>query len=253
MNDRPLILVTNDDGVNANGIKHLIEVMRFFGDVVVVAPESSRSGMGAAISVDRPLRAKKLKEEEGYVKYQCNGTPVDCVKLAFNDLVERRPDFLVSGINHGSNSSVSIIYSGTMGATMEGCLHGIPSIGFSLDDYEQDADFSKAKFYVARIFQQVAENGLPPFVCLNVNIPQGEIKGIKLARQSAGKWVEEIEKRVDPHQRDYYWMTGRYKNFEQDDPDTDVTAVENQYVSVVPINLDMTCYQSLEMLKSWNF
>lgn len=253
MSDKPLILVTNDDGVNAQGLKQLTEVMRFFGDVVVVAPERPMSGMSAAITVNTPIRVKKLKEEEGYIKYQCNGTPVDCVKVGFNQLLSRNPDFVVSGINHGANSSISIMYSGTMGAAFEGCLHGVPSIGFSIDDYSAEIDFSKAKIYVARIFQQVAENGLPPFVCLNINFPQGEIKGVKIARQTAGKWMEEYEKRTDPHNRDYYWLTGYLKNFEQDVEGTDLHAIENGYASVVPVNLDMSCYQTLDKLKTWTF
>ncbi len=253
MNDRPLILVTNDDGVDARGIKQLTEVMRFFGDVVVVAPEGPRSGMSAAITVDKPLRVKKLKEEEGYTKYQCNGTPVDCVKLAFNQLLDRYPDFVVSGINHGANSSISVMYSGTMGAVIEGCLHGVPSIGFSLCDYDPEPDFAKAKIYVARVFQQVAENGLTPFVCLNVNFPKGEIRGIKVSRQTAGKWVEEYDKRTDPHSRDCFWLSGHFKNFEPDIEGTDLYALENHYVSVVPVNIDLSCYQTIETMKGWKF
>ncbi len=253
MNDKPLILVTNDDGVESNGIKHLIEVMRFFGEVVVVGPERAMSGMSAAITVENPLRVKILEKEEGYTKYQCNGTPVDCVKLAFNQLLDRYPDFVVSGINHGANSSISVMYSGTMGAAFEGCLHGVPSIGFSLCDYDTEADFSKVKIYVARIFQQVAENGLPPFVCLNVNFPKGEIRGIQVGRQASGKWVEEYDKRIDPHSRDYFWLTGHFNNFEPDVPGTDLHALENQFVSIVPVRVDMSCYETIEAMQNWRF
>lgn len=253
MSERPLILITNDDGVSAKGLKELTEVMRLFGDVVIVAPDSHRSGMSNAITVDHPIRVTKTIDEEGFQVYKCTGTPVDCVKLAFNQLLDRYPDFVVSGINHGSNTSISVVYSGTMGGALEGCIHGIPSIGFSLNDYEHEADFSRAKIYVARVFQQVAENGLPPFVCLNVNIPKGEIKGAKVCRQTSGKWVEEYDKRTDPHKREYYWMTGYFKNFEEDVVDTDITALENGYVSVVPVNADMTCYQTFERMKSWRF
>jgi len=253
MSDRPLILITNDDGVLAKGLRELIEVMRLFGEVVVVAPDSHRSGMSNAITVDHPIRVTRTVVEDGFQLYKCTGTPVDCVKLAFNQLLDRTPDFVVSGINHGSNSSISVVYSGTMGGALEGCIHGIPSIGFSLNDYDPEADFSRAKIYVARVFQQVAENGLPPFVCLNVNIPKGEIKGTKVCRQTSGKWVEEYDKRTDPHKREYYWMSGYFKNFEEDVPDTDINALETGYVSVVPVNADMTCYETFENMKSWRF
>lgn len=253
MSDRPLILITNDDGVSAKGLRELTEVMRLFGDVVVVAPDGHRSGMSNAITVDHPIRVTKTVDEDDYQVYKCTGTPVDCVKLAFNQLLDRYPDFVVSGINHGSNSSISVVYSGTMGAALEGCIHGIPSIGFSLNDYDHEADFARAKIYVARVFQTVAENGLPPFVCLNVNIPKGEIKGIHVCRQTTGKWIEEFDKRTDPHKREYYWMAGYFENHEEDVADTDVYSLDNGYVSVVPVNADMTCYQTLEAMKSWRF
>lgn len=253
MSERPLILITNDDGVSAKGLKELTEVMRLFGNVVVVAPDRHMSGMSNAITVDFPVRVTKTVDEEGFQVYKCTGTPVDCVKLAINQLLESPPDFIVSGINHGANSSISVVYSGTMGGALEGSIHGIPSIGFSLSDFDEEADFSRAKIYVARVFQQVAENGLPAFVCLNVNIPKGDIKGIKVCRQTGGKWVEEYDKRTDPHKRDYFWMSGYFQNFEEDVPDTDILALETGYVSVVPVNADMTCYQTFESMKSWRF
>ena len=253
MENRPLILITNDDGIHAKGLKELTEVMRLFGEVVVIAPELSMSGKSSAITVDQPLRATKVEQGEGYTSYKCNGTPVDCVKMGFNHLLDRHPDFVVSGINHGSNSSISVVYSGTMGAAIEGCLHGVSSIGFSLCDYGSDADFTKAKIWAARIFQSVVENGLPHFTCLNVNIPKGEVKGIEVCRQTSGKWVEELEKRTDPHQREYYWLSGYFKNFEPDVAGTDIHALENQMVSVVPITVDMTCHQTLQKMKNWKF
>ncbi len=253
MSERPLILITNDDGVSAKGLKELTEVMRLFGDVTIVAPDSHRSGMSNAITVDHPIRVIKTIDEEGFQVYKCTGTPVDCVKLAFNQLLDRMPDFVVSGINHGANSSISIMYSGTMGGALEGCIHGIPSIGFSLNDYEPEADFSRAKIYVARVFQQVAEKGLPPLVCLNVNIPKGEIKGIEVCRQTTGKWVEEFDKRTDPHKQDYFWLSGYFENHEVDVAETDIFALQNGFVSVVPVNVDMTCYQTFESMKSWRF
>ena len=253
MNDTPLILVSNDDGIHAKGLKELTEVMRLFGEVIVVAPELPMSGMSGAITVDKPLRATKVSEEEGYTAYKCNGTPVDCVKLGFNQLTDRPPNFVVSGINHGANSSVSVVYSGTMGAAIEGCLHGVPSIGFSICDYAADADFSKAKMTVARIFQSVFEQGLPLFTCLNVNIPKGDVKGVQVCRQTKGKWMEEFEKRTDPHSRDYFWMSGYFKNFEPEVEGTDLFALENQLASIVPVNVDMTCFETFEKMKDWKF
>ena len=253
MEDRPLILITNDDGIYAKGLKELTDVMRLFGDVAVVAPEMAMSGMSSAITVERPLRVKQVEKEEGYALYKCNGTPVDCVKVGFNHLLDRLPDFVVSGINHGSNSSVSVVYSGTMGAAIEGSLHGVPSIGFSLCDYDADADFTRAKMWVARVFQTVVENGLPYMTCLNVNIPQGDVEGIEVCRQTSGKWVEELDKRTDPHQRDYFWLSGYFKNFEPDIPGTDVYALEKKMVAVVPVKADMTCQESIAQMKNWRF
>lgn len=253
MAERPLILVTNDDGIHAKGLRELVEVIQFFGDVVVISSEVSMSGKSNAITVDHPLRAIPVEKIHGVPTYKCNGTPVDSVKLSFNNLLDRTPDYVVSGINHGANSSISVIYSGTMGAAIEGSLHDVPSIGFSLDDFSPSADFSKAKIVVAKIFQSVQENGLPPFTCLNVNIPKGKPEGIKVCRQTHGKWVEEFEKRTDPHSREYYWLSGYFKNFEEESTETDIYALENNYVSVVPVTIDMTCYKTLEQLQNWKF
>lgn len=251
--ERPLILITNDDGVYAKGLGELIEVMRLFGNIMAVAPESPRSGMSHAITVDHPLRINKHQEEDGVLIYSCNGTPVDCVKLACNQLLEELPDFVISGINHGANTSVSILYSGTMGAALEGCIHGIPSIGFSLGDFSPEADFSKSKIVVARIFQTIAQHGLPEGVCLNVNIPKGEVKGINLCRQTRGKWVEEFERRIDPHKREYYWLKGYFNNAEAEARDTDDYAMLKGFVSVVPVSTDLTAYSAFEVMKKWKF
>ncbi len=253
MSERPLILVTNDDGIHAKGIHELVEVVQLFGEVVVIAPEVAMSGMSNAITSDKPLRVQKLSEDPRLTVYKCSGTPVDCVKIAFNHLLDRTPDYVVSGINHGSNSSISVIYSGTMGAAVEGCLHGVPSIGFSLLDFSQDADFSKAKIFAARIFQAVMDNSLPKYTCLNVNVPTGSPKGIKFCRQASGKWVEEFDKRIDPHNRSYFWLSGSFINFEEEAKDTDIYALEKNYVSVVPVKVDMTCYETLDSLKNWKF
>ena len=254
MSDKPYILVTNDDGINAKGLKELIDVMQLFGKVVVVASEAPQSGKSAAITVDNPIRATRIKEDQNNIEiYKCNGTPVDCVKLAFNQLLEKKPDMVVSGINHGANSSISVMYSGTVGAAIEGSLHGVPSIAFSLSDYNPDAEFRYAKIYCARILQAVLERGLPPFVCLNVNIPKGKPKGVQVVRQAKGKWVEEFEKRTDPHSREYYWLSGYFNSFEDGGEDSDVAVLENNVVSVVPVSIDMTCYRTLEELKDWDF
>jgi 5'-nucleotidase len=254
MSERPYILVTNDDGINAKGIKELVDVMQLFGDVVAIVPEFPQSGKSAAITVENPIRATIVKDWIDEVEtYKCNGTPVDCVKLAFNQLLDRKPDLVVSGINHGANSSISVVYSGTVGAAIEGSLHDVPSIAFSLADYAPDADFKYAKIYCAKVFQAVIENGLPRFVCLNVNFPKGKPKGIKVVRQARGKWMEEFEKRTDPHKRDYFWLSGYFQSFEDGEEDCDIAALEDNIVSVVPVRVDMTCYHTLDMLKEWKF
>lgn len=250
------ILVTNDDGFHAKGLHELIEVAREFGNVLVVAPAEGNSGMSHAITVKYPLRAQKIKEEEGVVMYQCWGTPVDCIKLAFNRFITKTPDILLSGINHGSNSSTSIFYSGTMAAAIEGKLYGVPSIGFSLLDYNYDADFSTAKAYAKKIINGVVGKKTLDGICLNVNIPavqQNEIQGIKICRQTMGHWIEEFEHRKDPHGRDYYWLTGEFFNKEPGADDTDEWALRNNYVAVVPVQLDFTCYDSKNQLEKLNF
>ncbi|KAF5078487.1 5'-nucleotidase SurE [anaerobic digester metagenome] len=253
----PVILVTNDDGINAKGIKALVDMVKPFGRIVVVAPDEGNSGMSHAITSKLPLRLKKRKGEvEGVEYYSADGTPADCVKLAMNQVFTVQPDLLVSGINHGSNSSVSIFYSGTMGATIEGCLYGIPSIGFSLLDFSSDADFSGAVAFGRQVVKQVLEKGLATDTCLNVNIPVlpvDAIKGIKVCRQNRGVWREEFEKRTDPHGRDYFWLTGYFHNSEPNATDTDEWALNNGYVSVVPIHIDLTAYAEVERIKQWDF
>ncbi len=245
---RPLILVTNDDGLFAPGIRALVEVAKRFGEVVVVAPDSPQSGQGHAITIEKPLRLKSVKYAEAVEAYECSGTPVDCVKLAKHVLLKGRTiDLCVSGINHGSNAAINIIYSGTMSAAMEASLEGIPSIGFSLLDYSFDADFSGASFYADKIIQYVLENGMVHGSLLNVNIPklaQNEIKGVKVCRQANARWVEEFAEGVDPRGQKYYWLTGKFVN---EDPgvDTDIHALENGYVAVVPSGHDLTLYKAI--------
>lgn len=247
------ILITNDDGINAKGIISLIEIAKEFGDVIVVAPHTSRSGMSNAITVEHPIRIKKITGTSGVELYSCSGTPVDCVKMAFDKLLDGNPDLILSGINHGLNSSVSVHYSGTMGATIEGCIHNVPSIGFSLGDYNPDANFEPMLPFVRRIIKAVLQNGLPNGTCLNINAPKGEPKGIEICRQGEGRWVEEFDKRTDPQKRDYYWITGYYKNTDNGASDTDNYALEMQNISIVPIKIDLTNHQFLTELKSWKF
>jgi len=245
---RPLILITNDDGDDAKGIRVLTKLMMQLGDVVVVSPDGPRSGQSNALTVYKPIRYKKLEEKEGLARYSSNGTPTDCVKLAFNVVLDRKPDLLVSGINHGSNAAINVIYSGTMGAVLEGCECSVPSIGFSLCNFHPDADFSEFEPYIIKIARQVLENGLPEGVCLNVNAPESNIKGIKVARQCKGHWLQEFSPAVDPRGKSYYWLTGYFVNHEPDSKDTDEWALENGYISVVPTKIDLTAHEYLEKL-----
>ena len=251
MNRKPLILVTNDDGYQAKGIASLTEAMRGLGEVIVFAPDSHRSGMSSAISTSNPLRARLQRKEENLTIYSCNGTPVDCVKLALNEFTERRPDLLVSGINHGSNAGISVIYSGTMGAAIEGCIFDVPSIGFSLCDFMPDADFSFTMEVARKLASKVIEEGLPKGICLNVNIPAGEVKGVKVTTQTQGKWVNEYHRSKDGAGRDVFWMTGNFENWEEENDNSDEWALANGYAAVVPVKIDMTAYDFLPELKEW--
>ena len=251
---KPLILIVNDDGINAPGIRKLISIMNDFGEVVVVAPDGPQSGKGHAITIESTIRCDKVIIDDGpQTEYSCSGTPVDCVKLAVNKLITRKPDLCVSGINHGSNSSINVIYSGTMSAAVEGALEGIPSIGFSLLDYSHEADFSEGERYIREITQSVLDNNLPDGVCLNVNIPKSvdgkKIKGVKVCRQAKANWVEEFDEREDPKGRKYYWLTGKFVNYDKGD-DTDERALENHYISVVPVQFDVTAYHAISKLNT---
>ncbi len=253
MSKRPTILVTNDDGITAPGIRALVEAMKTLGDVVVVAPDSPQSAMGHAITISKPLRMYKTEVHGEVLGYQCSGTPVDCVKLAVNKILHRLPDLCVSGINHGSNSSINVIYSGTMSAAMEGAIEGIPSIGFSLLNYAQDADFSAAKEIAIKVASEVLKNGLPKDTLLNVNIPNlssENIKGIKICRQARAKWEEKFDERKDPHGQPYYWLTGQFINMDKGE-DTDEWALANGYVSIVPVQFDLTAHHAVSLLNQW--
>lgn len=251
MSQRPLILVTNDDGIFSPGISSLVKTASQFGDVVVVAPDKPQSGMGHAITINATLRLQKTSHHHALMEYACSGTPVDCVKMAVNHILKKRPDLVLSGINHGSNSSINIIYSGTMSAAIEGALEGTPSIGFSLCDYAMEADFTQSEKYVAGIIQSTLQNPLPKGTCLNVNIPKlraADFRGIKVVRQAKANWVERFEERQDPYGRNYYWLTGEFVNFEPESTDTDEWALANGYISVVPVQADLTAHHLLNQI-----
>ncbi len=247
---KPLILITNDDGITAKGIKSLTKAMEGLGELIIVAPDSPQSGKGHAITISDPLR---IREENVYgVKaYSCSGTPVDCVKIAIYHLLKRKPDLLVSGINHGSNASTNVIYSGTMSAAVEGAIENIPSVGFSLLDYDADADFDASIHYAREISKQLLAMKNPDHVCLNVNIPKGklnDLKGLKVCRQGKASWEDTFDVRKDQFGRDYFWLTGEFKDQEQAE-DTDMYALANGYVSVVPTQFDLTAYDELKTYK----
>ncbi len=253
---RPRFLLSNDDGAAANGLKVLLEIVKPLGDTTVVAPNKGNSGQGHAVTLSRPLYLRKIDTPLLDEFYTCSGTPADCVKIGIHEVVEHKPDFIFSGVNHGSNSSISVVYSGTMAAAIEGCLNGIPSIGFSLLDHSHDADFSGVERYGAAIVENLIKNGLPKGTCLNVNfpaIPADEIKGVKICRQTRGRWNEKFVKRQDPRGHDYYWLTGHYDNFEPDADDTDEWALANNYIAIVPITIDWTSSFAMRELKSWKF
>ncbi|PIY10002.1 MAG: 5'/3'-nucleotidase SurE [Flexibacter sp. CG_4_10_14_3_um_filter_32_15] len=279
---KPLILVSNDDGITAKGIRELVEMMILLGEVIVVAPDSPQSGMGHAITIHMPLKVRKsdVFKDLGVEAYECSGTPADCVKLAKFHLFQNRiPDLVVSGINHGSNTSISILYSGTMSAAIEGAIEGLPSIGFSLCDYGENADFSHVRSHLLKIAEQTLKNGLPKNIALNVNFPprfekdfdkkeekgldtatneqleiatktkkvektENQIKGIKICRQAHARWQEKFDLRTDPYGREYLWLAGDFVNPDKGD-DTDEWAIKNGYISIVPCQFDMTAHHGI--------
>ena len=255
MTEKPLILVTNDDSIVAPGIRFLIEIANEFGEVWVVAPDGPQSGKGHAISLDVSLRCTEVHSEGPQKEFKVSGTPADCVKLAVNKILPRKPDLILSGINHGSNASVNVIYSGTMSAAVEGALERIPAIGFSLCEFSWEASFEAGRKQIRTIIQQVMSNGMPQGVCLNVNIPEASkapYRGVRVCRMAIGNWVEEFDARIDPFGRPYYWLTGKFENYDHGD-DTDISALEQGYISVVPITVDLTAHQAIATLNQWNF
>ncbi len=252
---KPLILITNDDGIHAPGIRFLINIMNTFGDVVVVAPDSPQSGMGHAITINDTLycEAITINKNEPQEEYSCSGTPVDCVKIAVNEILKRKPDLCVSGINHGSNSSINVIYSGTMSAAVEAGTQGIPAIGFSLLDYSLEANFEPSEKFIKSIVSECLSNKMPNGVVLNVNIPklsENKIKGIKICRQANGHWEEKFDKRTNPLGREYYWLSGNFVNKDKGE-DTDEWALENGYISVTPTQYDLTAHHAIKDINNW--
>ena len=256
MSQKPLILVTNDDGISAPGIRALIAVMSEIGDVVVVAPDRPQSAMGHAITINNTLYLNKISKENDLVlEYSCSGTPVDCVKMAVNEVLKRKPDLCVSGVNHGSNSSINVIYSGTMSAAVEAGIEGIPAIGFSLCDYDWNANFEIIKPLLKKIALQVLQNGLTIGTVLNVNFPKlafEDIRGIRICRQARAMWQEKFDKRTSPFGKDYYWLSGEFINQDHGE-DTDEWALANGFVSIVPVQFDLTAHHTISILKNWKF
>lgn len=253
--NNPLILVTNDDGISANGIRALVEVAQEFGEVIVVAPDSPQSGMGHAITMKNPLRLKEVSIFNEVKAFKCSGTPVDCVKIAVDVVLDRKPDLCVSGINHGSNASINVIYSGTMSAAMEAAIEGVNSIGFSHVNFSVHSSMETSKIVARKIIEQTLKNKLPQQKLLNVNIPDvdiNQLQGIKICRQAKGRWTEEFDKRTDPFGKEYYWLTGQF-DCEDKGQDTDIWALNHNFVSIVPVQHDLTEHQGLSFLNEhWN-
>ena len=253
-NKRPLILISNDDGYQAKGINQLVEMISDLADIIVCAPDSARSGFSCAFSATTPLRLQLMRRQEGVEVWSCNGTPVDCVKMALAEIVPRRPDMVVGGINHGDNASVNAHYSGTMGVTLEGCMKYIPSVAFSLCDHRDDADFEPLRPYIRTITARVLAEGLPLGVCLNVNFPllvNEDYRGVKVCRMAKGTWGSEVVKCHHPRGYDYWWMVGHYNNDEPEADDTDNWALTHGYVAITPTQTDVTAYEALSLINDW--
>ena len=251
---KPLILISNDDGYHSGGMRYLCEFLSDMADLLVCAPESARSGYACAFSAVPPLYLKRRKDIAGAQVWSCTGTPVDCVKIALDQLTpDRRPDLIIGGINHGDNSTVNNHYSGTMGVAMEGCLKYIPSIAFSSCDYDPDADLSYLRDYVRRIVRRVLDEGLPKGVCLNVNFPKvSSFAGVRVCRMGYGSWIHEVVKERHPRGGHYYWMVGEYRDDEPGATDNDRWALAHGFVAITPTRMDVTSYETMEQMKDWN-
>ncbi len=252
--NKPLILISNDDGISAPGIRFLINLMKDLGDVVVMGPQGAQSAKSHSLTITTPLRYKTIELSESYKEYSLNGSPVDCIKFALFKVMDRKPDIIVSGINHGSNASINVIYSGTMAAAIEGAMSGVPSVGFSILDHAEDADFTVAAKYITKIVKKVLSEGLPTNTALNVNFPKPtgkDYNGIKVCRQARGNWGEDFDERIDPRDGSpYYWLKGVF-NMHDEAEDTDEYALKNYYVSLVPVKFDFTAYDIIDTIKEY--
>lgn len=247
---RPYLLLSNDDGIQAPGLRFLIETLRPYADLLVMAPDSPRSGFSCSITSAHPIHFNKLREEEGLTLCSCSGTPADCVKMALNLFPDRRPDLIIGGINHGDNSSVNAHYSGTMGVAIEGALQGYPSVAFSLCDHREEADFSPLRPYLVDFMFKAIAMGLPAFTCLNINFPKlDKFKGVKVCRMARSRWQKEVAQREHPYGGQYFWLVGECKELEPEATDTDRWALANGYVAVTPTQLDVTAYGLIDVLK----
>jgi 5'-nucleotidase len=258
MNDtkkKPLILVTNDDGIEAKGLRLLIDIAKKYGRVMVTAPDGPQSAKSHSITQSLPVLYRKIQESENYTEYSCSGTPVDCVKIAIHEISDIQPDFVLSGINHGANTSVSVLYSGTMGAAIEATINGIPAVGFSVNNYEADSNFEAVRPFIEKILDKTFSDGLPAGVSLNVNFPDPkttDIKGIKFCRATKGAWKEKFVSAANPHGRKAFWITGTFNNLEAGAEDTDEYAILNGYASIVPIKPEFTAHEYIDKFKKWN-
>lgn len=250
---RPLLLISNDDGYQAKGIRCLIEMLSDIADIIVCAPEEARSGYACAFSATTPLRLCLREKRAGVEVWSCNGTPVDCVKMALSEIVPRKPDMVIGGINHGDNASVNAHYSGTMGVTLEGCMKYIPSVAFSLCNHDEDADFEPLRPLVREMTRRILANGLPMGVCLNVNFPLvPQYKGVRVCRMAKGTWGNEVTKCHHPRGYDYWWMVGSYTNDEPEAEDTDNWALQHGYVAITPTQIDVTAYEAIDIINGWD-
>lgn len=248
--NRPLILISNDDGIHSGGLSALIRFVRPMGDIVVMAPDLPRSGASSSLSVLHPIGYQLVRREPGLQVYKCSGTPTDCIKLAKQEILTRKPDLIIGGINHGDNAAINVHYSGTMGIVIEGAICGIPSVGFSINNHSPGASFEHCEGTVKKIVSEVLAHGLPVSVCLNVNFPEeGPLQGVRVCRQARSKWTNEWDKRVRPNGETYFWLVGTLLDEEPEAEDTDLWAVRNQYAAVVPVTVDVTAYSYIDTLQ----
>lgn len=254
MTAQPLILITNDDGISAKGIRSMVEAVEGLGQIIVIAPDSPQSGMGHAITIHEPIRLYPSDIHGDIESYSCSGTPVDCVKLAVYEVLHRKPDLILSGVNHGANTSTNVLYSGTMSAAVEGAMEGIPSMGVSLCSFDSDANFENAKRVVRELAKKLLNDPIEKGYCLNVNVPdvsEADFQGVKVCRQAHAFWEDRFDKRKDQFGNPYYWLTGDFLDQDKTE-DTDLFWIEKNYATIVPTQFDMTAYWVLDKLKNWH-